>query len=130
MKNNETINFDSEFEISTLGQEEISKINSEFLQLEEDIDLFGKYEKERINVIKEYESDLKFLIHCSKKQFYDYLVSLILKIDEFSKEELISLKSKTDVFNNRINYLSNVSEECDEKIWNILSSNSKHWRIK
>ncbi len=127
---NKKIDFNNDIELSLYAQEEVNKLSNELLHLKENIKLFGEYDKEDIRYIREDETELKSLIFNGKKQFYDYLVSSIMKIDENSKEELKLLKSRIELFNDRIDYLLGILEQSEEEIWGIISSISKHWRVK
>ncbi len=127
-----TIDFNEDITINSYGEDIVELLIDNLSCLQEEYKSNnGNLNPQTLSDISTYQTQLRKLIVDGRSQLSNYMIDSISKIDENSKEEILSLKYTTSLFNNRLNYMSKVLEESNEKMWDLIIYNSgKHWRIK
>lgn len=127
-----TIDFNEDITINSYGEDIVELLIDNLSCLQEEYKSNnGNLNPQTLSDISAYQTQLRKLIVDGRSQLSNYMIDSISKIDENSKEEILSLKYTTILFNNRLNYMSKVLEESNEKMWDLIIYNSgKHWRIK
>ena len=116
MENPEVVDLSEDININTYGENVVELLIHNLLCLQEEYKSTGGcLNPQLLTNISTYETELRKLIIDGKNQLTNYMINSIININANSKEEVLSLKYTTSLFNNRLNYMSQVLDESNEQ---------------
>ena len=125
------VNFDDEKELDSYGKTLLDGLDEGLEKLKKDYIKSGHFSYELLQEQRSTEIELGNLITEGREQLTDYMISSILEIDKYSKEDIMIFKNKVNTFSNRLKYIDCSLEDSNEKMWDMMASPiSKGWRVK